>query len=350
MKHHDGLSSRSLPTCSLLLEAAAPRWRGPRGGLIRSLVRACSARAAGRVLLRCLLWSRTAGCRPLVQVDAATMPRRSARSPPKVRAQTLPPGLGFSPRQPRAVSPESRKVVPEAPLPPSPPRKGALPCMAYVVGYHACGLAALCWLHAKAYGVVSPVHCLLAMFCVTNAWICICETSLLVYCDEIKREHASYAAAYGVGVLPPVFLLERVAVHELFQLKYWARMWSQYSTLDASYADTASFGFCVDVSNGISTFVPTVLFAVGMSVPILPARWLGMMGLIEFYKMFYGTVIYFFQYAFNRRFERTPRAVVWGIVVPANGYWIVLPLLGIWVSSRLILHGDFGVLQAGWPL
>jgi hypothetical protein len=38
---------------------------------------------------------------------------------------------------------------------------------------------------------------------------------------------------------------------------------------------------------------------------------------------------------------------MWGIVVPANGIWILFPAVGMWACSRLILEGSFTVF--GWP-
>jgi hypothetical protein len=68
--------------------------------------------------------------------------------------------------------------------------------------------------------------------------------------------------------------------------------------------------------------LPTVAFALGMTWELMPARWLGMLGLISFYQMAYGTVIYFFQYVFNGRYHRSPRALVYGIVVPGASHLV----------------------------
>merc|ERR1712060_1034876 len=131
----------------------------------------------------------------------------------------------------------------------------------------------------------------------------------------IKAAYEQHTAKLGVGKLPPIFLFERATLSEWMSLRYWAvSMWATYATLDPSYADSCSFGFCVDVGNGFSTLVPTVLFAVGMTQPFMPARVLGMIGLVKFYQEFYGTVVYYFQYFFNRRYKRSPRAHVLGIV------------------------------------
>ena len=183
-----------------------------------------------------------------------------------------------------------------------------------------------------------------------------------------------------------VFLFEDVSVARLFTLEYWSVMWSTYCALDPSYADTTTFGFCVDIGNGVTTLAPTIIFALGMTWPILPPRWLGMMGLVMHYQVvatahlasppsarcccpdkcarrfgethlkpwcriphhaqeLYGTSIYFFQYCFNGRYKRSPTSHILGIVVPANGIWIAFPALGMWASAQLIVDGDFSVFR-----
>ena len=141
----------------------------------------------------------------------------------------------------------------------------------------------------------------------------------------------------------PAQHFDHVAPSSLFSLRYWSTMWSTYATLDPSYIDTRSFGFCVDVGNGVTTLLPTLLHAAGMTWPLLPARLLGAIGNAMYWQEFYGTVIYFFQYTFNRRFDRSPRAHVFGIVLPANGIWMALPALGMWASYQLVARGDYSV-------
>merc|ERR1711939_910025 len=84
--------------------------------------------------------------------------------------------------------------------------------------------------------------------------------------------------------------------------------------------------------------------AVSITSPLLDARKLGMLGLVMFWQEFYGTCVYFFQYFFNGRFRRSPRAHTLGIVVPANGIWMALPALGMWASARLVLDGSYAAL------
>ena len=215
--------------------------------------------------------------------------------------KSYPPGLGHTPKRSetpkaRAAStkrsatspkrtPKSASTAKKSPQEvAAPPSRGLLPCMVYVVLYHASAAGALVYWHAHEHRVFNGWHVLLAVFCVINAWICICEIALLVCNVEIKRQHAEYASTLGPHVMPSVFLFDRVTVFELFTLRFWSLMWSQYAVLDPSYADTTTFGFCVDIGNGVTTLVPTVLFAIGMTFDILPARVLGMLGLVKFWQ------------------------------------------------------------------
>lgn len=219
-----------------------------------------------------------------------------------------------------------------------------MPCLVYVVLYHAVVVGGLLAWHYRTHGLFNATHALLAVFLTINAWICICELALLCYPEHIQRESAGFIAKYGDSKLPPVFLFLGVRVRDVLSLKYWSVMWSTYASLDASYVDTATFGYCVDTCNGMSTLLPTVVFALGMtSHTLLSARVLGMLGLISFYQELYGTVVYFFQFFFNRRHAKLSRALVLGIVVPANAIWIGFPALGMWACSRLIRDGTFAV-------
>jgi hypothetical protein len=219
-------------------------------------------------------------------------------------------------------------------------------CIVYVVLYHVLFAGGLVLAHVNAHGSFNALQAVLAVFCAVNAWICVCEIALLVKWSLIQRQHADFEKKLGVGRLPsPIFLFENVSVRRLFTLEHWAVMWSTYAALDPSYVDTTSFGFCVDVGNGVVTLVPTVVFAFGMTWPFLAPRWLGMLGLVKFYQEFYGTVVYFFQYVFNRRYARAPLSHALGIVVPANGLWLVFPAIGMWASAHLILDGSFDVFR-----
>lgn len=270
------------------------------------------------------------------------MQKRTARSPRRAkRDPAYPPGLGYTPR---AASPPPRSPSRYA-LKDKPPSPGGIPCLVYVVAYHALAVGALLVWHYRTHAVINPTQVLLSIFLAINAWICVCEIALLCYPAHIQAESAKFVSAHGAGVLPPVFLFLPVTLRDALSLKYWAVMWSTYASLDPSYVDTTTFGYCVDVCNGVSTLLPTVLFALGMTAQqrLLSARVVGMLGLVSFYQEAYGTVVYFFQFFFNRRQAKVSRALVLGVVVPANAIWIAFPALGMWASSRLIRDGTFDV-------
>ena len=124
--------------------------------------------------------------------------RRTARSPRRkgTRDPTLPPGLGFTPPlrspPPRSVpKPPPRPSLLSAQDDEAKPSKGTLPCIAYVVVYHAvCIVALLVW-HAKVHHTFNLTHALLATFLVINVWICICEIALLCLPGSIPQSAGS---------------------------------------------------------------------------------------------------------------------------------------------------------------
>mmetsp|Transcript_44774 Transcript_44774/g.122265 ORF Transcript_44774/g.122265 Transcript_44774/m.122265 type:complete len:173 (+) Transcript_44774:237-755(+) len=116
----------------------------------------------------------------------------------------------------------------------------------------------------------------------------------------------------------------------------WAEVWASYAVFDPSYANKQSFGFYVDVGNGFTTIMPTILFLVGMSKPICHARSLGVIGLLSFYQEFYGTCIYFLSFVVNGRYKNLTVSEVLIFVCFTNGLWFFLPLLGIYVSWQFV--------------
>lgn len=94
-------------------------------------------------------------------------------------------------------------------------------------------------------------------------------------------------------------------------MKRARQVWAVYSVFDASYSNRQSFGFFVDVGNGVTTIVPTVLLLVGMTahggggfdLPV-SARALGCVGLLTYWQELYGTCVYFFSFIENKRLGR----------------------------------------------
>ena len=132
---------------------------------------------------------------------------------------------------------------------------------------------------------------------------------------------------------------------ELFSSRRWTGIWSGYALFDPGYASRSSFGFNIDVGNGFSTIVPAMLFAFGMTFEIMPARWLGMLGIAMFWQMFYGTVVYFFQFFHAGRHKGHSVGTILVFVGNSNGMWFIFPLWGIWLSVQMVLENNYSMFH-----
>lgn len=144
------------------------------------------------------------------------------------------------------------------------------------------------------------------------------------------------------------FFLMPINASKAFSLKFWSRVWSTYSMYDPSYSNRESFGFFVDVGNGWTTLIPSLLWLVCMTYhDLIPAQVLGMLGLVKFYQEFYGTCIYFLSFFFNERQKNKSFFEVALFVGFSNGLWFFFPLVGIFASIELIRTNSYEVfLQA----
>ena len=134
-----------------------------------------------------------------------------------------------------------------------------------------------------------------------------------------------------------------IPILRVFSFREWTRIWSTYSLFDPGYSDRRSFGYNIDVGNGFTTIIPAIIFAFGMTFSFLPPRVLGIIGIIIFWQMFYGTSVYFFQFFNNGRHKgHTVRDVLLFVGV-SNLLWLLFPLWGLCASVQLVLEGSYGV-------
>ncbi len=191
-------------------------------------------------------------------------------------------------------------------------------------------------------GVFNGWHLALSIFLAINLLICGWEISLWHRIGDIRRwfhdPGNSPDRPRGNLYTTPITL------REFFSTRLWARTWLGYAYWDDGYADPRSFGFTIDVGNGFSTLIPSLLFLVGMTVPLFSPVVLGIVGLLVFYQKFYGTCLYFFQFVYNRRYEGRAWAGLVGVVGGTNGLWLVFPAIGIYVCLRLIFENRFDVI------
>jgi hypothetical protein len=123
----------------------------------------------------------------------------------------------------------------------------------------------------------------------------------------------------------------------------WTTIWSSYSLFDPGYSDRRSYGYNIDVGNGFTTLIPATLFAFGMTFEMMPARILGIIGVILFWQMFYGTAVYFFQFFNNGRHKGHSLKDLLLFVGITNLMWFIFPIWGLSASVRLILDGSYSV-------
>ena len=95
----------------------------------------------------------------------------------------------------------------------------------------------------------------------------------------------------------------------------------------------------------MTDFFPLQLLLATFAFPILPATIAGIIGVMVFWQWLYMTSVYvmsFYMASRHRRIsQRDVRLYIW---VP-NSPWILLAILGLYVSVRLVLDGDYSVLS-----
>jgi hypothetical protein len=82
-----------------------------------------------------------------------------------------------------------------------------------------------------------------------------------------------------------------------------------------------------------------------MTYDLMPARWLGMLGIAVFWQMFYGTAVYFFQFFNNKNHVGHSAASILAVVGATNGLWFGFPIWALWLCTRLIETNSYAVFR-----
>ena len=207
------------------------------------------------------------------------------------------------------------------------------------------GTTAPVLLHYQTHGVLNACQLALAFFLWLNTIIALWELCLWARIDHIEAEHKRLARSYKGREMARVvdFMRTEVPARRLFSPTLWSGIWSSYAVFDDSYASKKSFGFFVDVGNGFTTLVPTLLFLYQMTLGQLPARALGIVGVLLFYQMWYGTLVYLGSYFVNKRHVGRPLWHVGVIVLLMNGVWLTFPVLGMAASIEMIYSDSYAL-------
>jgi len=201
------------------------------------------------------------------------------------------------------------------------------------------------WLHHDQHGVYNANQIAMVFFLVLNVLINFWEMGLFAQGDRIHDEYQATKVSYKGRELERVgeVFSKSIPVHKLLSFRQWTGIWSSYALFDPGYAHRGSFGFNVDVCNGWSTILPSILFVFGMTFEVMPARWLGMIGIAMFWQMLYGTAVYFFQFFHAGRHKGHSVGNILLFVGNSNGMWFIFPIWGIWLSVRMVLENSYAM-------
>jgi len=219
-----------------------------------------------------------------------------------------------------------------------------LPVWVVVAGMTVLGTAVPVVLHHRTHGVLSVNQMGMAFFFWLNTIIAFWEICLFLRIDGIRDQYESYKQQYAGREFDRVidFFKSKMPVTQLFSTKRWADVWASYSLFDESYANKKSFGFFIDIGNGFTTLIPSLVYIYGITFQFIPARALGILGLLISYQMFYGTAVYFTSYLMNRRYRGHSLVTAAGFVGLSNGLWTFFPLWGMALSVQMIYGDNFG--------
>ncbi len=212
----------------------------------------------------------------------------------------------------------------------------------------AVGSLTLAWnaVSYRLHGGLNPYFLLLSLFLSINLLICYWEV-----CLYLRRDHIVERAGYWrerravTGRTPAVeFLTARVPLRRIGSPTVWADVWAAYALYDDAYTDRSTFGFNCDIGNGFFTPIPSMILLAALTFGFMPAVFAGILGIALFWQWVYVSSLYAVSFWVAGSHEALPRTVRWLYVWGPNAVWIVVPLLGLFVSARLILDGNYGIV------
>ena len=196
-------------------------------------------------------------------------------------------------------------------------------------------------------GSVDPLYAVFCLFFATNLLICYWEICLYRQ-DEIRARWEYWREwRRETGRTPAVaFLAGRVPLKRALAPSVWTDVWAAYSTMDPSYVDRETFGYTADIGNGWVTPAGTLFLYSAYTFGWVPPVAAGIVGAMLFWQWVYVSSLYLVSFFVAGRWSQVSRKEFWGWVFTPNSVWVLIPMLGLYVSVRLILDGSYAVL--GW--
>lgn len=199
---------------------------------------------------------------------------------------------------------------------------------------------------ASVHGDWNLVHALLSLFFSTHLLICYWEVCLFLRRDLVETRARYWRERRERTGRSPVleFLSTRVPVSRLLSPAMWADVWAVYCQYDDSYADRRTFAFHVDIVNGFVTPVPTLVLYAAWTLDPLPVLFAGVLGVIVFWQITNGALVYWVSFFVAHRQSRISRGELYVYIGATNAFWVLGGLLAVYVSIRLLVDGDYRVL------
>ena len=197
-----------------------------------------------------------------------------------------------------------------------------------------------------AHGDLNFLHAVFSLFFSTNLLICYWEACLFFRRDYIEtRTEYWREKRRETGRSPALeFFATRIPLTQVLSPTIWADVWAAYCQYDASYADRRTYGFNVDIANGFVTPVPTLILYAAFTVEFLSPLIAGIVGVMLFWQWAYVTSLYWVSFFVAKRQALISRGEIYIFILAINSFWVLCALLGLYVSIRLLLDGNYSVL------
>ena len=179
-----------------------------------------------------------------------------------------------------------------------------------------------------------------------NLLVCHWEICLFLRQDYVvSRTDYWQGRKKETGRMPmPEFLATKVPFRRVLSPTVWADAWAAYSVFDDSYMDRRSCGVNVDIANGFFTPIPTLILYTAFTVNFLPAFFAGILGVALFWQWTYVTSVYWISYYVAGKHNQVSKSDLYAYLWGTNGPWVLFALLGLYVSIRLVIDGNYSVL------
>ncbi len=193
---------------------------------------------------------------------------------------------------------------------------------------------------------VSLIHCILVFFFAINFVICYWEVCLFYRRDQIRERADYWNQRWKENGRVPVhaFLLTKVPISKFMAFGLWADVWAAYCHFDDAYANCRTCGYAVDVGNGFIAPPLMLLLYFCYTFEFLSATVAGIIGVILFWQISYGTKLYWLSFFGSGSHNKLTRKDLLIYIVLLNTPWILFPLFGMIISIRLIIDNNYAII------